>query len=90
MPQRARAAAKVGFSRWGNEKYSGTVRVGTFGLVHASRVRLRTPQCLFERWHPEINLFHMSFGEMSITLHDVAYILGILIDRFPIHWKIKP
>ena len=29
-----------------------------------------------ERWHPETNTFHMPFGEMTITLHDVLAILG--------------
>ena len=30
-----------------------------------------------ERWQPETNTFHMPFGEMSITLDDVATLLGI-------------
>ncbi|GAU37421.1 hypothetical protein TSUD_395400 [Trifolium subterraneum] len=30
-----------------------------------------------ERWHPETSSFHMSFGEMSITLDDVACMLHI-------------
>lgn len=30
-----------------------------------------------ERWYPETNTFHMSFGEMTITLDDVLYVLGI-------------
>ncbi|XP_021772713.1 protein MAINTENANCE OF MERISTEMS-like [Chenopodium quinoa] len=29
-----------------------------------------------ERWHPETNSFHLPFGEMTITLHDVSYILS--------------
>ncbi|XP_021742877.1 protein MAIN-LIKE 1-like [Chenopodium quinoa] len=32
-----------------------------------------------ERWHPETNSFHLPFGELTITLHDVAYILSIPI-----------
>lgn len=35
-----------------------------------------------ERWYPETNSFHMPFGEMTITLHDVYYIL-----RIPVHGK---
>ena len=30
-----------------------------------------------ERWQPETNTFHMPFGEMTITLDDVASIIGI-------------
>lgn len=30
-----------------------------------------------ERWHPETNSFHLPFGEMTITLHDVIHILGL-------------
>ena len=32
--------------------------------------------CFVERWQPERNTFHMSFGEMSISLDDVTTILG--------------
>lgn len=30
-----------------------------------------------ERWQSETNTFHMPFGEMTITLDDVASIIGI-------------
>ena len=32
-----------------------------------------------ERWHEETNNFHLPVGEMTITLDDVACLLGILI-----------
>ncbi|XP_028092440.1 protein MAIN-LIKE 1-like [Camellia sinensis] len=32
-----------------------------------------------ERWQPEINTFHLTVGEMTITLDDVATILGLPI-----------
>nr|XP_012568881.1 protein MAIN-LIKE 1-like [Cicer arietinum]XP_027188291.1 protein MAIN-LIKE 1-like [Cicer arietinum]XP_027188292.1 protein MAIN-LIKE 1-like [Cicer arietinum] len=32
-----------------------------------------------ERWHSETSSFHMSFGEMTITLDDVANLLGLPI-----------
>lgn len=33
-----------------------------------------------ERWHPETNSFHLPFGEMTITLHDVKLIMGLRIS----------
>ncbi|XP_021749469.1 protein MAIN-LIKE 1-like [Chenopodium quinoa] len=33
-----------------------------------------------ERWQPDTNIFHLSFGEMTIMLHDVYHILGIYVD----------
>ncbi|XP_050233243.1 protein MAIN-LIKE 1-like [Mercurialis annua] len=32
-----------------------------------------------ERWHPDTNSFHLPFGEMTITLHDVWHILTISV-----------
>ncbi|QHN86886.1 Serine/threonine protein phosphatase 7 long form isogeny [Arachis hypogaea] len=33
-----------------------------------------------EKWHPEMNIFHMLFSECTITLQDVAYQLGLPVD----------
>ena len=35
---------------------------------------------LVERWRPETNTFHFPSGEATITLEDVAYIYGLLLD----------
>ena len=35
---------------------------------------------LVERWQLKTYTFHLSHGEMSITLQDVEVILGLLID----------
>ena len=36
--------------------------------------------CLVERWRPETHTFHVPVGEMTITLQNVAIILGLRID----------
>lgn len=36
-------------------------------------------EAFLERWQPETNSFHMPWGEMTITLHDVHFILGLKI-----------
>jgi len=36
-------------------------------------------EAFFERWQPETNTFHMPWGEMTIILHDVYFILGLKI-----------
>lgn len=30
--------------------------------------------------HPETNTFHMSFGEMTITLYDVRHVLSVRVE----------
>lgn len=39
---------------------------------------------LVERWRRETNTFHFTVGEMSITLEDVGYLLGLAIDGDPV------
>ncbi|QHN98817.1 uncharacterized protein DS421_13g392730 [Arachis hypogaea] len=39
---------------------------------------------LLERWRPESHTFHLAFGEMTITLQDVAYQLRLKIDGDPV------
>jgi len=39
---------------------------------------------LVERWRPKMHTFHLSVGECTITLEDVALQLGIRVDDRPI------
>ncbi|QHO23596.1 uncharacterized protein DS421_12g364910 [Arachis hypogaea] len=39
---------------------------------------------LVERWRPEMHTFHLSWGEVTITLQDVAYHLGLCAHGNPI------
>ena len=39
---------------------------------------------LVERWRPETNTFHMKCGEITITLEDVHFILGLPVLGMPI------
>lgn len=39
---------------------------------------------LVERWRRETNTFHFTVGEMSVTLEDVGYLLGLPIDGDPV------
>jgi len=37
-----------------------------------------------ERWQPDTNSFHLPFGEMTIMMHDVWYILRIPVEGAPV------
>ncbi|XP_058757837.1 protein MAIN-LIKE 1-like [Vicia villosa] len=57
------------------------VASGLSSLQYTSLARVDT-HLLFvfvERWHPETSSFHMSFGEMTITLDDVSCLLHVPI-----------
>ena len=51
-------------------------------LILQTDARLVT--ALVERWRPETNTFFMRQGEMTVTLEDVGYILGLPIHGRPL------
>ncbi|XP_012836256.1 PREDICTED: serine/threonine-protein phosphatase 7 long form homolog [Erythranthe guttata] len=55
---------------------------GLFDLQHSFISPVDAPLlfAFVERWQPETNSFHMPWGEMTITLHDVQKILGAPVE----------
>ncbi|XP_025637640.1 serine/threonine-protein phosphatase 7 long form homolog [Arachis hypogaea] len=55
------------------------------GFQHVSRVgEMRGHSTLLsvlvERWRPETHTFHLPVGEVTVTLEEVSYILGLLVN----------
>ncbi|XP_020236263.1 protein MAIN-LIKE 2 [Cajanus cajan] len=61
-------------------------RAGFMGMTQISYflVDNHLISALVERWRPETHMFHMPFGECTITLEDVAILLGLKISGAPI------
>lgn len=59
-----------------------------FGIFANPRVVMKNDVSLItslvERWRPETNTFHFTFGEMSITLEDVYMLMGLPITGAPV------
>ncbi|XP_052484785.1 uncharacterized protein LOC128039900 [Gossypium raimondii] len=56
------------------------------GFISATMIRMFDLRCdlisaLVKRWRPNTHTFHLSCGECTITLEDVALQLGLLIDN---------
>ena len=58
------------------------IRAGFYGVYRLGHIMIDWPliTCLVERWRPETHTFHVPVREMTITLQDVAIILGLRID----------
>ncbi|XP_020245726.1 protein MAIN-LIKE 2-like [Asparagus officinalis] len=72
-------------SRWHIEDERIIAAVGRAGFLTCSKLRwmrLDWPllTALIDGWRPETNTFHFRMGEPTITLQDVAMILGLRID----------
>ncbi|KAL6328516.1 hypothetical protein AAG906_038711 [Vitis piasezkii] len=59
---------------------------GFYGVYRVGHISLDWPliTSLVERWRPETHTFHLPIGEMTVTLQDVAMILGLRIHGPPI------
>ena len=56
----------------------GLLRVPNIDIDHSLITALK------ERWHPETHSFHLSHGEMTITLQDMEVIMGVPVDGLPV------
>jgi hypothetical protein len=45
---------------------------------------------LVDRWRPETHMFHLSCEETTVSLQDVAMILGLPIDGMPVCGTVSP
>lgn len=57
---------------------------GYLSLIPAISLDNPLISALVERWRRETNTFHFTVGEMTVTLQDVAYLLGLAIDGEPV------
>ena len=70
-----------------NQRFLHWMRVAGFlGVFQVGFMRIDGAliTALVERWRPETHTFHMPEGELTITLQDVAVLLGLRIDGHPI------
>ena len=65
------------------------IRFGFYGVYRIGHIILDWGliTSLFERWRPKTHTFHLPVGEMTITLQNVAIILGLRIHGLPITGK---
>ena len=58
------------------------IRAGFYDVYRLGHIMIDWPliTCLVERWRPETHTFYVPIGKMTITLQDVAIILGLRID----------
>ncbi|XP_048434401.1 protein MAIN-LIKE 2 isoform X2 [Pyrus x bretschneideri] len=69
------------------EKQVELVEKAGFGYLRwIPAISLDNPliSALVERWRRETNTFHLNVGEMTVTLKDVALLLGLAIDGDPV------
>ena len=61
-------------------------RAGLYGLYTLGFIQLDWAliTALVERWQTETHIFHLPYGEMTITLENVEVLLGLKVDRKPL------
>ncbi|XP_058180216.1 protein MAIN-LIKE 1-like [Rhododendron vialii] len=74
-----------------NRRFMG--RVTASGLLPLAQITYKycnkvLVSSFVERWHPETNSFHFGFGEMTITLEDVLYLVGLPVEGLVVHVEV--
>ena len=72
------------------------MQFGFYGVYHVGHISLDWPliTSLVERLRPETHTFHLAIRELTVTLQDVAMILGLriheplIIDTCDIDWSL--
>ena len=61
-------------------------QTGFYGVCSMAYINIDSAliQAFIERWRPETHTFHMRFGELTITLQDVAMLIGLPVNGLPI------
>ncbi|XP_020272096.1 serine/threonine-protein phosphatase 7 long form homolog [Asparagus officinalis] len=75
----------LGHTRWPLDDPRIIALVSQAGFLTCSKLKWMKLDwallnALMDRWRPETNTFHLRVGETTITLQDVAVILGLRID----------
>ncbi|KAL4319740.1 hypothetical protein GQ457_18G007600 [Hibiscus cannabinus] len=50
-------------------------------IIGGAKLDVDLINAFLERWRLETHTFHLSCGDATITLLDISYILGLLVDR---------
>ncbi|KAG5565581.1 hypothetical protein RHGRI_001482 [Rhododendron griersonianum] len=64
---------------------SGVLPLAQIAYKYCNKVLM---SAFVERWHPETNSFHFGFGEMTITLEDVLYLVGLPVEGLAVHAEV--
>jgi Plant mobile domain len=62
---------------------------GLYGIVQIGTIKVDVSliSALVERWRQETHTFHLPVGEMTVTLEDVAILLGVPVNGEPITYN---